>query len=407
MLAASYGISYLDRNIFMLLSPAIKSEFRLHDWQIGLAAGPAFALTFAIGGLPLALLSDKHSRQRIIAASMAVFSAATIFCGAAVSFAQLAVGRVITGAGEAGVTPAAHSMIADLYPPARRASALSFFAAGGICGGMVANLVGGYVAHHYGWRATFWISGIAGFVFVLLILAFVREPARIAAKPSEVETPPSSWDVLRQLSSQRTVRWLALGVSLVVLQSASAGSFFSVFLVQTHDMNLQQIGFIKSLLDLPAIGVTVLVGTFADRWGSKDLRNYAYIAAMISLFVVPFTIVFVSASSIYLVLAIGLLPRLVGLAYQAPVFAMLHLLVPNRMRARSLAVFLLFITLAGSSVGPFLTGVLSDLFALRLGEAEGLRWALGTMVLANVVGAFAFYKAAGSLVADVNKLQDA
>ena len=130
MVTLVFVVNYLDRQILAILLPLIKAEFKLSDSALGLLAGPAFAVIYATLGIPLALVADRMNRRNIIAGSLALFSLMTVFCNYASSFTQLLFARFGTGIGEAGTGPSINSMIADLYPPKERATALSIYSAG-------------------------------------------------------------------------------------------------------------------------------------------------------------------------------------------------------------------------------------------------------------------------------------
>ncbi len=119
LLAATYGLNMADRGILSVIMPVLKKDFHFHDWQIGVLAGPVFAVVYSLCSLPSSSIADRFSRKNLIAASMLIFSGATLTCGMAVTYWQLAVGRFLTGSAEAATVPAANSVIADLYPPER------------------------------------------------------------------------------------------------------------------------------------------------------------------------------------------------------------------------------------------------------------------------------------------------
>ena len=123
LLMLAYTLSMCDRMILSILFPDIKAEFGLSDTQLGLLGGISFALFYATMGLPIARLSDQHSRKWIIIVSLVVFSIMTALSGFAAGFISLLILRIGVGIGEAGVNPASHSIIADYFPPQRRAFA--------------------------------------------------------------------------------------------------------------------------------------------------------------------------------------------------------------------------------------------------------------------------------------------
>src|SRR5690606_26700230 len=140
--------------------------------------GMAFALFYTLLGLPIARLSERRNRVAIITASAVVWSGFTAVCGLAQNYYQLLLARVGVGVGEAGCTPAAHSLISDLVPRERRASSLSFYGLGAPLGGLVGLVFGGVVADAFGWRSVFLIAGVPGLLLALLLWLTLKEPRR-------------------------------------------------------------------------------------------------------------------------------------------------------------------------------------------------------------------------------------
>jgi MFS family permease len=146
LLVLAYTLSICDRMILSILFPDIKAEFGLSDTQLGLLGGISFALFYATMGLPIARLSDQYSRKWIIVASLVIFSLMTSFSGLAAGFISLLLFRIGVGIGEAGVNPASHSIIADYFPPHRRALAMATLMLGGSFGMMLGFVGGGFIA---------------------------------------------------------------------------------------------------------------------------------------------------------------------------------------------------------------------------------------------------------------------
>ncbi|MEJ0042689.1 MAG: MFS transporter [Rhizomicrobium sp.] len=187
MVTLIYVVNYMNRQIVNILLPQIKAEFHLTDTQLGLLAGPVFAVVYAVLGLPLAQVADRVNRRSLIAVTLALFSATTFLAGFVANFVQLLVARFTTGIGEAGTSPAVSSMISDIYPPEQRATALGFYSGGLNIGLLIAFFGGGWFAEHYGWRAAFMAAGAPGVVLVFLFLFTVSDPG--AARPKASETP--------------------------------------------------------------------------------------------------------------------------------------------------------------------------------------------------------------------------
>src|SRR5215211_5653574 len=155
LLLLAYIFNFLDRQILGILAGPIIADLKLSDAEFGAIAGLAFAILYSVLAVPLAMLADRTSRSRVIAGALVVWSGFTALCGTATSFAQLFLFRLGVGIGEAGGVAPSYALIADYYPPERRARALAIFSLGiplGLAGG---TLIGAYVAHWIDWRAAF------------------------------------------------------------------------------------------------------------------------------------------------------------------------------------------------------------------------------------------------------------
>src|SRR3954468_17625320 len=127
VLLVVYIFNFVDRNILSIVAQPMKEELALADWQVGLLGGVAFAFFYVIMGLPIARIAERSSRIRIISVLLVVWSIMTAVCGLTQNFGQLVLARVGVGVGEAGCSPASHSLIADYFPPEKRSTALSIY----------------------------------------------------------------------------------------------------------------------------------------------------------------------------------------------------------------------------------------------------------------------------------------
>src|SRR5580693_3523371 len=191
LLMAAYTFNSMDRTVVSIVASSIKSDLKLTDTQLGLLGGTAFAMLYALGGIPIARLAERVSRVNIITIALIVWSGLTALCGTAATFRQLLVIRVGVGVAEAGCSPPAHSLISDYYEPPRRASALSVYSCGISLGYILAALVGGAVAQRFGWRWACAAVGLPGVVTALLIKVLVREPPR-GGSDSAVRSPDAA-----------------------------------------------------------------------------------------------------------------------------------------------------------------------------------------------------------------------
>lgn len=193
VLSICYVFSLLDRLILSLLVDPLKASLSLTDVQVGLLQGPAFAILYATMGVPLGLLADRANRRNMIAGAVAFWGLCTAASGAVRSFTGIAFARVGVGAGEAALTPAAYSMIGDIFKRERLGIAMGVYTAGGTLGSGVALLIGGSIYRRFeampaihapllgdlhAWQATMIAVGLPGMMLGLLVLLIVREPAR-------------------------------------------------------------------------------------------------------------------------------------------------------------------------------------------------------------------------------------
>ena len=147
-----YIFNFLDRQIVNILAEEISRDLNLSDAQIGLMTGLAFALFYTFLGIPIARYVDrpKTNRAHVITISLGVWSAMTAACGLAQNFVQLLLARIGVGVGEAGCTPAAHSLITDAVPAEKRASAMAFYGLGIPIGGLIGMVIGGTLNDFFG-----------------------------------------------------------------------------------------------------------------------------------------------------------------------------------------------------------------------------------------------------------------
>lgn len=218
LLTLTYFFSYMDRQILAILQEAIKKDLKLEDWQLGLLAGLAFAVFYATLGIPVARIADRTNRKKIIAISLAVWSAFTAVGGLAQNFWHLLGARIGVGIGEAGSSPPSHSMIADLYPPEKRAGAMGIYSLGVVLGAAFGTFIGGLVASAYGWRMAMIVIGLPGILLAVIVWLFVVEPRRGMSEPARADAPKMPMPSLGQgfasmLQSAPAVH-LVLGVTL-------------------------------------------------------------------------------------------------------------------------------------------------------------------------------------------------
>lgn len=175
MLTVVYAFNFLDRQLLIILQESIKQDLMLSDTQLGLLTGTAFVLFYVTAGIPIARLADRSNRRNIITLAVGTWSAMTAVGGFAQNYVHLLLARIGVGLGEAGCSPPAHSMISDMYPAEKRATALSTYSLGINIGILFGFLFGGIINEMFGWRLAFIIVGLPG---VLLAVFFSTDRSR-------------------------------------------------------------------------------------------------------------------------------------------------------------------------------------------------------------------------------------
>lgn len=370
----------VDRQIFGMLMESIKREFEVSDTWLGLASGLSFGLFYAAAGIPIARLADGGSRRTILALGLGAWSALTLVSGLVTSFAQLVLARLAIGVGEAAGTPTAQALIADYFPPERRARALAIYSAGSSTGVMLAYLVGGWIQEHWGWRGVFLALGAPGILLAFVVRLTIREPRKGRFDARRVE-PLSTREALARLFAQPAYRSVLIAFALHSLSFSAASIWHPAYLARVHAMQPGEIGRLLGFgsAALSALGV-VCGGFLTDRLAGRDRRWLLRLPGLASLVYAPLCLLFLFAPTRELAL-VGLATSgfLSGLAIPGMHAAIQELAEPTS-RATAAAVNLLLLTLVGVGLGPTLVGITNDLLAARLGD-HAVQWSLAFAAL--------------------------
>ncbi|WP_016746949.1 spinster family MFS transporter [Rhizorhabdus wittichii] len=405
-----YTLNFLDRQIVNILAEPIKRDLHLTDWQLGSLTGLAFATFYATLALPIARLAERHDRVKIIAASTVIWSLFTGLCGLAHSFLHLFLARIGVGVGEAGCTPASHSLISDYVPREKRASAMATFSLGIPAGSLIGMTIGGLIADSFGWRAAFLVVGLPGVILGCVALFTLPEPRRSMASKVATASSPSLRAGLNELRRNRTYIWLTAAMSAMAFVTYGHFAFLGSFFLRNHNedlvhfgglldkalgLSLGPVGFMGTALGL-IFGIfgaagTWLGGALTDRAASEDVRAYATVPAIAAFLLPPSMLATYLTSGALAALALLSIPILLQAIYYGPLFASVQSLVQPSNRATAAAILLFFANLIGLGLGPLTVGLLSDLLATHVGSASGIRWSL-------IISSFVYIPAAGAFL---------
>ena len=404
LLTIVYVFNFLDRQVVNILGDAIITDLGLSDTQFGMLSGIAFAAIYATLGMPIARWADAGVRRNVISIAVAVWSIMTVLCGAAQNFLQLFLARAGVGVGEAGGSPPAHSIISDIFPANKRATALSIYSLGIYGGVLVGYVAGGYLASAFNWRVAFVVVGLPGLLLALAVRFLVHEPPRGMAEARADVAPAKFGEVAAILWSSVAFRHMSLACALHAFVTYGLGAFIPIFLVRVHAMPIEQIGTLLGLVaGLGGIQGTWAGGYLSDKLANRfnDARWHIRVPMISTVAAIPFYLFsFLFVDSGVASILTYFVPAVVAGMYLGPCLALTHGLVGLRMRAMASAIMLFIINLIGLGIGPWATGLLSDFLRPEFGN-QSIRYALVTMVMVNIWCATHYYLATRTLRNDL------
>ena len=403
LLTIVYSFNFIDRQLLAILQESIKADLALSDSQLGLLTGFAFAVFYVTAGISIARWADQSNRRNIIALAVFVWSFMTAISGLAQNYVQLLLARVGVGIGEAGGSPPSHSIISDIFPPHRRASAISFYSTGVSFGILFGFLFGGWLNEFFGWRVAFMVVGLPGILLAALVRMTLVEPVRGQSENRQASTTAVPFSQTAALLwNRRSFRHMAMGAALNAFAGYSISSWTASFMIRSYGMSTGELGTWLALI----IGLGSAIGVFsggllADRLAPRDKRWYVWLPAITGFISVPFLAAVYLVNSANMALSILIIPCLLLQVYLGNTIATTHGLVGLRMRAMSSAILFLIINIIGLGAGPFAVGFLSDYLEPGLG-AESLRYAMLYLLPAILFwSACHFYLAARTLREDL------
>jgi len=388
-----YIFNFVDRQILAILMQPIKEDLGVSDTMMGILTGPVFVITYMLAGLPLARWADRHSRVWLITGGLVVWSAMTVASGMARNFIQLAAARLGVGLGEASFTPAAHSLIADYFPPQRRATALAIFAAGASLGSIAGYLGGGYIGQYVGWHEAFLYVGFPGLIAAVIFRLTVRDPVRGAYDAPRTETRDEPLrEVLGYLMRRRSFVFIVASAMLHGFSSYGAGYWVPTFLIRVHHLSLGVAGF----------GGQIIGGRISDLLGNRDPRWYMWTPAIASVVALPFLVAFLLLPDLYWAVGCYTLGGLAVNMWTGPTYAMAQGVAKPHMRSMAAAIVIFMLNLVGAGLGPLIVGILNDWLDPRFG-VEAVRYSLLIVIVPHTLASIFNLMAARTLREDLRE----
>lgn len=407
LLTAAYTLSFLDRQIIAIISPALKIDLGLTDTELGLLKGLAFAVLYAVLAIPIAHVADRASRKLIVGAAVAVWSLMTAASAFAGSFLQLLVLRIGVGIGEAGGTAPSTSLISDYFPRELRARALSVFSIGIPVGMMLAYLLGGWLTEAYSWRVALLAAGAPGLLVAALIVFTLREPARgasdaTAGADAGVLAGSGVFEAARQLFSLRSYALAAIALAAASFSANGVGAWLVDFFVRSHpDYPIMRVYFFLAVASGAAyLAGAVLGGFIVDLAARRSVRIYGYLPAAALALNLPIFLAALWVDDALVSFAFWLPSNLLSGLYIGPTLALAQSLSPPGIRALSAAIFFFVVNVIALGLGPTFVGVLASALTGTWGDALALQLALSALVLPALLAIIAYLLLARGLKKD-------
>lgn len=367
-----YTGSFVDRLTIAMLVPPIKADLGLTDFQMSFILGPAFAIFYVIFGIPFGWAADRFQRRLVIFSGASFWGLAALGSGLSSSFLMLLCCRFAIGAGEASISPAAYSLMADRIPRRRLTTAMGLYQIGSPLGTAISFAVGGAV---FGWATNLgpvelpvlgtlqpWqltlLSVAAPFVLLPLLIFTIAEPPRIAPKPTVGERQNLFGFMRREW---RLFLPMVIGLGMIVTLAGSLGAWVPTYITRRFGLAPDEFGSTLGLITMVSALTLVLKGWIID-WlyarGMHDahLRFFTWlIAAALPTSVSAFT----TSTPLLFFLLYGMLHMFVGqfVVYAA---ATIQLVTPEFLRGQVLGFFMSLFGLVGFGSGPLVTAAITD-----------------------------------------------
>jgi MFS family permease len=411
-------LNFFDRQLLGALGEPVRHEFHLSDTALGFL-GTIFTIIYAFVGLPLGALSDRWSRNKLIALGTAFWSILTAATGFAQNYAQIFIARLGVGVGEATCAPAGQSLIGDLFPPQQRAKAMGVFMLGLPAGIFLAYISAGAIATRYGWRAAFWFACIPGIILAVMALR-IPEPLRGGLDPGRVITTAKNAvkSPFAAVLGLPTMWWIIMSGIFHNFNMYAINSFNTPFLQRFHEMSLLNASYVSSI-SVGAVGAIGLLvgGWLADKVSARRRNGRLLVAASAMAIAAPciFMAINQPKGSITAYIVFMTLGTITMFVYYATVYAAIQDVIEPRLRGMAVAIYFCFMYILGASMGPVGTGALSDHFAHKAMtdagastmteafKAIGLHNAMYAIPILALAAAFVLFMASRTMDKDVRK----
>ncbi|MDZ4778489.1 MAG: MFS transporter [Alphaproteobacteria bacterium] len=382
-------MNILDRQLLPTFANEIVADLSLSKSQFGLLSGILFVLLYGILSPFMGMIADTTHRPRFAAMGLALWSALTAASGAAKGFVGLAIPRIFIGVGESTLSPTALSMIADRFPSAKLGLASGIYYAGVPLGAGLAYLVASTLGPVIGWRNCFFLLGGVG-VLLALVLVTMKEtrPKRSSAESAAsikamIHILPDLWRCV--LRSPALLLTMLGGVAIHF--AVGAAQFDTLWWKEELNLDTGPL-FMKVAFLFATVGVAgnILGGALGDWWLKKTGQGRPMLLVWMLLVLLPTGIWYRFSTTDGPLFWIGIAAGIFQLgAMYGPAFSTIQELVPDRIRATAVAMFIMLLNVVGLGVSITLGGYMVEWFA----ASGSTRPITDMMVVMNIAAALA------------------
>ncbi|WP_239806681.1 spinster family MFS transporter [Croceicoccus hydrothermalis] len=377
----------IDRAIIGLVLKPLGDEFSLSGEQLGILAGLAYGIPFAIAALPFGYAVDRFNRKNLMTLALGAWSGATALCGAATGFWTMLMGRAAVGVAEAGGSPTGMSLLSDYFGPDKRATAIGIWYLSTGIGTALAFFLGGWIVEFYGWRWAFVAAGIPGLMLAPLLFLTIREPKRGQQDaPSEEASGPFRQRA-GELLGRPGIFFCIAAITCIATGIYGMSTWLATFLIDSHDLAISSAGMVVAI----AYGILGSVGNLVAGWGTDRINAArggfdpgltALLGAIIPFLTAITGLAAVGASDTTLAIVLVFAAGIFSSSYNGPIYAVIVTIAGPQLRGLAVSFVQLSANLIGVGLGAWLIGRVAD----EVGGRDGVAWGIAAAMMFCVVG---------------------
>lgn len=295
LLFLGWALGNLDRYIMNYAVISIAEDLHLSSSSTGLLLSSFFA-GYALMQLPGGWLTDRFGAKRVLIASVILWSIFTGLTGAAWSLASMVAIRFLFGIGEGGFQPSCSKIISETFPKEKRAGAMSIMLSSAGIIALIVPILSVSLLTTIGWRVTFFIMGIIGFVIAALYWFYIKLPSdnKITYSEQATATQKGSFKMLF-----KTPLMLNLFIAYFTLYAVNWGlvTWIPTYLVDVRNLNLVSLGWLQTIPGVAQLVGMLLSGYIIDRLAKGRERMAGAIACVVMSILVYFMFTAVSVNT--------------------------------------------------------------------------------------------------------------